>query len=117
MTIQPMQPLGQRLYQWRLANKWTQADVALELGRSISAINNIEQGTMMPGRLTCAAIEALMARQTISVQLLTEDERLMVERVVNAVRAGLVVSLIRPATAECGQVAVTFGDEDWKKWI
>lgn len=107
MTTQP--PIGQRLRAWRLAKSWSIADVAAELSVPSVLVAVVERDSAGQASVI-NAIEALIAPP--SEPSLTTEERQMVDRVVNAVRAGYVVSLIRPVKVDEGQIVLTFGDNE-----
>lgn len=102
-------PLGQRLKQWRLAKSWSTADLAAELSLTSDEVFVIERGYLLDIHPSIQErIESLIGP---AAPVLTTDEQQMVERVVQAVRAGYVVSLIRPTKVDEGQIVLTFGDE------
>jgi transcriptional regulator with XRE-family HTH domain len=98
-------PLGQRLKQWREANGLSIEDVAGRLNMLPLHIAIVERNSAGPSNMV-AAIEGL-----ITPTALTNEERWLVDQIVAAIRAGYVVSLIRPVKVDEGQIVLTFGDD------
>jgi transcriptional regulator with XRE-family HTH domain len=100
--------IGERLREWREANGLSIEDVASRTGCPTGVIERIEDDIGYPGLALHQIIEHLIS----SPPALSQEEQDFVRQVIEARRAGLIVTLIRPATVECGQVAVTFGECD-----
>lgn len=109
MTMIANIPLGQRLKEWRESHGLSVDNVAHQLDLGQITVVRIETGLLPVSPLLSERIETLIGPPPHPI---TEKERLMVERVVNAVRAGYIVSLIRPVDVTAGQIVLTFGERE-----
>jgi ribosome-binding protein aMBF1 (putative translation factor) len=105
-----LQPLSQRLREWREGVGWSIADLATHIGRSAAIVEDIEAGHINPGRLTTQALEELMNPGPV-----TRSHDSIVAAAAEAVRAGLAngctsVKIVRCETATSGRVVIIIGD-------
>jgi transcriptional regulator with XRE-family HTH domain len=105
--------LGQRLYQWRLANTLNIADVAARLSLTYDEVFVIERGYLL---------DIDPSTQERIESLIRPDHNAIVDAATAAIKAGLesgatVVRIVRCATPTTGRVVVVIGGDDiaWER--